>query len=326
MTLDSLSVESVALSEQAAADADEERDRVVALWRTADADNVRTAAVMRSTFDQLYDGRHTGRFRWDQLYKTEKTHFGTLIEINLRREFADVITDGRVMDYQIGGIEIDCKYSQSDGGWMIPPEALNHLLLVCTASDADGVWSVGVVRATADHLRTSHNRDHKTGLNLDGRSAIVWLARNAALAPNVLLSLPQDIIDRIFAPAGGQARVNELLRLVTNRRIGRNTIATVAQQDDYMKRVRANGGARTTLAAEGLLIPGGDYERHRQVARDLGAEVPVPGEVVSVPVVRARPDEPDTTYLDGCHWRMAHPGEARTARAPMLPDTRRKSQ
>lgn len=178
------------------------------------------------------------------------------------------------------------------------------------------------MRATPEHLRTSHNRDGKTGLNAHGRTDIVWMARHAPLAPNVLLSLRQDVIDRIFAPARGQARVNELLRLVTNRRIGRNTIATVAQQDDYMKRIRANGGARTTLAAEGFLIPGGDYERHRKVARDVGAEVPSPGEVVSIPVVPAQPGEPDTTYLDGSYWRMAHPDEVGMAKAPRLPDTR----
>lgn len=304
---------------------DEERDRVTELWRAADPENVRAAEVVRATFDQLYDGRHTGRYRWDQLYKTEKTHFGTLFEINLRREFADLITDGQVMDYRIGGIEIDCKYSQSDGGWMIPPEALGHLLLVGTAIDAaEGVWSLGVVRATPNHLRTSQNRDGKTGLNARGRDSIVWLARHAALAPNVLLSLPQELIDRIFASRSGQARLDELMRVVVNQRIGRNTIATVAQQDDYMKRVRANGGSRTKLASEGILIPGGDYASHRKVARDLGATVPGPGEVVSLPVVPASPDEPKAAFLDGSYWRLARPGEALTAPAPVLPETRKR--
>ena len=72
---------------------DSAREEVVEAFRTADPDGTRAAAVFPATYDQLYDGQHTGRFRWDQLFKTEKTHFGTLLEINLRREFDDVIDD-----------------------------------------------------------------------------------------------------------------------------------------------------------------------------------------------------------------------------------------
>ena len=53
-----------------------------------DPDGSRIARVLRRTYDMLLDGQHTGRYRWDQLYKTEKTHFGTLVEINLQRESA----------------------------------------------------------------------------------------------------------------------------------------------------------------------------------------------------------------------------------------------
>ncbi|TWP34095.1 NaeI family type II restriction endonuclease [Leekyejoonella antrihumi] len=298
--------------------------QVFACWRQADVTNERAAAVVRATFDQLYDGQHTGRYRWDQLYKTEKTHFGTLLEINLRREFSDVIDDGVKLDYRIGGFDIDCKYSQKDGGWMIPPEAFGELLLVATADDAAATWSLGMVRASEDHLRTSRNRDNKTQLNPTGRQAIQWLARDSALPPNVLLGLPRVTIDRIFAPKSGQRRLNELLRLVTNQRIGRNTIATVAQQDDYMKRVRSNGGSRSALAPEGYLIPGGDYEAHRQIARQLGAGAPEPGEVVSLRVVPTSPGTPQSAELAGQTWRLARDGEAITVPAPVLPDTKRQ--
>lgn len=75
---------------------------------------------LRATYDMLLDGQHTGRYRWDQLYKTEKTHFGTLVEINLQREFG--FADGQSMDFVIQGTDVDCKYAQSLGEWMIPPE------------------------------------------------------------------------------------------------------------------------------------------------------------------------------------------------------------
>ena len=100
----------------------------------------RFAAVFRKTFDKLYDGQHTGRYSWQELFKTEKTHFGTLVEINLRREFAEVIGDGSRLDFVIEGEEIDCKYSQSLGGWMLPPESFGALILVCTASDEHSEW------------------------------------------------------------------------------------------------------------------------------------------------------------------------------------------
>src|SRR5690554_6073665 len=90
---------------------DSETDQVVARFVQADPDGSRAARVFRATFDQLYDGQRTGRYKWDQLFKTEKTHFGTLIEINLRREFDDILRDGNVLDYAIDEIELDCKYS-----------------------------------------------------------------------------------------------------------------------------------------------------------------------------------------------------------------------
>lgn len=52
-----------------------------------DPDGARISKVLRRTYDMVLDGQHTGRYRWDQLYKTEKTHFGTLVEINLQHEF-----------------------------------------------------------------------------------------------------------------------------------------------------------------------------------------------------------------------------------------------
>lgn len=301
---------------------DSELERVFAELLSADSDGSRSAAVFRSTFDQLYDGQHTGRYRWDQLFKTEKTHYGTLIEINLRREFDDILEDGVVLDYRVDGQEIDCKYSQKKGGWMLPPESFGQLILVSTASDADGAWSMGVVRVTEENRRTSVNRDGKTGLNQLGRSRITWLQHDAELPPNVLLGIDRAAVDTIFAPRSGQQRVNQLFRIVQGKRIGRNTIATVAQQDDYMKRVRSNGGARSLLRNEGFVIASGDYIRHREIAKLLGTEVPVPGEVVSIRVAPAHVPDASTVTLEGQLWRVATNSDP-TVEAPLLPDVRK---
>ena len=115
---------------------------------SGDPDGVRVAGVLRRTYDMLLDGQHTGRYRWDQLYKTEKTHFGTLVEINLQREFG--FADGAAMDFAICGIDVDCKYSQDLAEWMIPPEAVGKIILGLWANDNQGRWSLGLVRAD-DH-------------------------------------------------------------------------------------------------------------------------------------------------------------------------------
>lgn len=305
-------------------DRDPDRDEAVNALRAADPDGERAAEVFRNTFDQLYDGQHTGRYRWEQLFKTEKTHYGTLLEINLRREFDGVIDDGQLLDYRVLGHEIDCKFSQTMGGWMLPPECFGHLLLVATASDVGGTWSIGVVRASDVNRRTSQNRDGKTSLNAKGRGQIDWVHFEADLPPNVLLGIDQATVGRIFAPKSGQKRINELLRSVTNMRVGRNTIAAVAKQSDYMARVRDNGnGARTTLRAEGYLIPGGDYDAHRTVARQLGANLPGPGEVVSLRVALADPGDSWTVQLDGQRWRLAADNEPVVESAPKLPSTKK---
>ena len=301
--------------------ADEELESVVSALLHVDPSGQRFARVFRETFDQLYDGQRTGRYKWEQLYKTEKTHFGTLIEINLQREFA--FDDGVILDYRIAGVEVDCKYSFRDGGWMLPPESWGLIVLVAIANDEHSTWSIGVVRATDDHRRTSVNRDGKTTLNQDGRLAIRWIFRSAGFSPNVLLQLADEDVALIFEAKTGQGRLDQLFRLAQERRIHRNTIATVAQQQDYMKRVRANGGSRSNLQAEGFLIPGGDYAAHRRVAAQFGVPIPEPGEVVSFRVAPAGPDDPIAVKLEGRLWRRASQDETLVVPAPVLHTAKR---
>ena len=283
--------------------------RVRSALLRADEDGNRLAAVLRRSFDQLYDGQHTGRFSMDQLTKTEKAHYGTIVEINLRREFDDVIQDGGLLDYSIEGIDVDCKFSIKFGGWMIPPEAFGKLLLVLHADDRTAEFSGGLVRATPDHLRTSRNRDGKTSLNPHGRARVDWLWSGAELPPNVLLQLDPEDVAAVFGMRSGQQRVNELFRRAQGRRVARSTVATVAQQDDFMKRVRANGGARSALAPEGIAIFAGDYREQRGAAAALGLMAPLPGEFVSARVHPATADDVNVAVLDGRAWRLAHPSD-----------------
>jgi hypothetical protein len=53
------------------AQADGELGAVAAELRGLDGDGSRMAAAIRGALDMLLDGQHTGRYRWDQLHKTE---------------------------------------------------------------------------------------------------------------------------------------------------------------------------------------------------------------------------------------------------------------
>lgn len=275
--------------------ADPDRDSVLAELRRLDPDGSRTAQVFRDTFDQLYDGVNTQRFRWDQLYKTEKTHYGTLLEINLQREFE--FSDGIKLDYTLAGNEVDAKYSQRLGGWMLPPEAIGELCMVMTADDEKATFSVGVVRADAHLLNAGVNRDAKKTLSLAGRAAVAWFQKDAELPPNVLLRLPQGDVDAVFtAGRGGVARIKELFRRTEGTIVGRAAIGTVAAQLDVTRRVRGGqSGARDPLAAEGIVVLCGAYAWQRSAAQALGLPVPRRTEYVAAYV---RPTAPGDTAVD----------------------------
>jgi hypothetical protein len=121
--------------------------------------------------------------------------------------------------------------------------------------------------------------------------------------------------------------VNELFRQALGRRISRAVVATVARQDDYMKRVRDGGGARHQLRDEGIVIFG-DYAAHQALAGALGLPVPGPGEFVSARLARREePGDPGDlgrraaarfVRLEGADWLIARDGDAIEA-APVLP-------
>lgn len=297
---------------------DNELHRVQAALIGMDPTGERFAAVLRNTIDQLLNGEVTGRYDWKDLNKTERTHAGTLVEINLQRAFD--FDDGSTMDYRIDGIEVDCKYSQNFGGWMIPPEAMGHLCLLVWADDYSSRWSAGLFRVRDEWLNKGTNRDAKLTVKAAHREDKVhWIWRNATLPENVLLHMRPRDREAVFALTSGQQRLNELFRRVQRRPIGRNVVRTVAQQKDYMKRVRGNGGSRSALKPEGILIMG-DYDSHRDVARQLGLQPPKEGEFISLRVARRHPRHEDAPYvvLDGQAW-VAATAEDAPEEAPSLP-------
>jgi hypothetical protein len=294
--------------------------RVATILRLLDPNGQRFARIVRETYDQLYDGQRTSRYRWDQLAKTEKTHMGSLIEINLQREFS--FDDGNKMDFAIGGVDVDCKWTMTDGKWMIPREAMGHVLLVVTGTDQKSNWSAGVVRVDGERaLKPTVNQDLKSNLTEKKLDEIIWLWRHAPMAENVLLHMDPADVAAILAQSSGQQRVNELFRRASNRAIPGGVIATVANQKDFMKRVRANGGARTTLQREGYIVLG-QYRAHVQIAKTLGLPSIGPGESMASRLVMAAGPGPGLVEIDGRWWRLCRPDEKATCPAPSVPEPR----
>ena len=196
--------------------------------------------VIRDTFDQIYDGQRTGRWDPSQLNKTEKTHIGTLIQINLQKEFE--IPDGAQLDYNISGLEVDIKFSGTLYGWMIPREMYlkngPQLALVVSADDYASRWAAGVVRTEPRYLAFGEgNQDKKRTLNDEGRDRVLWV-RRGSLVQNSLLHMDENSRSYILDTNSGQEAINRLFRVQQGHLINRATVLTVAQQDDALKRVR----------------------------------------------------------------------------------------
>lgn len=298
---------------------DDNTRALVNLFHRRDPTGEEMGRIFRETFDQAYDGQHTGRFRPEELSKTELAHIGSLVEINIRRHFADVIGDGTKMDYRIADLEVDCKYSKNPFGWMIPLETVGNYAMLCHANEVTSKFRVGFVHVTDQILNAGGNRDRKRTISAKGRDQIQWAWFDEPYPNNVLLHLRPEMAEFVMGSKSGQARINNLFRAVQNEIIPRGIIYTVAQQKDPMKRIRYNGGSRSALLPEGILILG-DYKRHTRIAADLGLPIPKDGDTIAVRVAETSPDfDGPVSEIDGRFWRIAT-AEDPHQDAPVIPE------
>ncbi|MDR6324698.1 NaeI family type II restriction endonuclease [Actinoplanes couchii] len=267
----------------------------------------RTGYAIREALDQIYDGQRTGRWDFTQLLKTEKTHIGTLVEIWLQREFE--FSDGRELDYNIAGADVDCKWSRNLYEWEIPEEMYSRgdkIALVVWANEYTARWASGLIRISEEVLRPRGNqRDKKRHLNDRGRGRILWLVAGADLVKNTLLHIsdPQKL-NRIAYATRGQIAVDNLFRELPGELVNRATVLTAAQQVDSAKRVR---DSRIRLRPDGIVIFG-HYRPHPRMAEELGLPAPTLGRFVSA---RIHPwqegDSESNTLIYGSPWRLARP-------------------
>lgn len=323
----------------------EELSPIVDWFYSHDDARERFRWVLRDSLDELMDGQRTGRWCYQHLNKTERTHLGTAVEVNLTKEFG--IENGVDLDWTVAGRELDCKFSRELGGWEIPMEMYqcqdhgaqsgkaDHPALLTWFNDDTFEWATGLIQVTDQRLRwkrptasnlpaRAYNRDNKRKLGDIAYGEIFWLwgGLQTDLPSNLLLHLPDDQRDRILTAGSGQRRVSQLFAEVTGRIVGRHTVLTVGQQDDAPKRVR---DARLRLAPEGFVVLG-HQDAHPEIAQLLGLTVPTKGEWISLRLTEVSPhDERLKVWMQDTWWAVARPDDPPTA-APAIPPRRLPSQ
>ena len=295
-------------------------------WFDKEADaRERFRWALRDSLNELLDGQRTGRWAYQHLSKTEKTHLGTVVEVNLTKEFE--FANGVDLDWQIAGRDIDCKFSKD---WAAGKSRWRCTCAPTTASArARPITGTPHVvrrhhepvggrahhrhrRATAlegGNLERAYNRDNKRCLANTSAGSVYWLwgGLQTDLPRNLLLHLNPDARGRILSPKlSGQKRVDQLFREAQGQIVGRETVLTVAQQDDAPKRAR---DARIPLREEGIVIIG-HQGAHKTIAEELDLPVPVKGEWLAVRIIPvSETDSRPFVTMHGERWARAHDDE-----------------
>ncbi|WP_406727850.1 NaeI family type II restriction endonuclease [Streptomyces sp. GD-15H] len=229
----------------------------------------RMGAIIRKATDEIIATSRTRRWTLDQCNDQEKGYLGVNIENIVRDEYQ--LNEGSVgMDFDVRGVDVDCKWSRNFGGWQIPPEAVGHICLLVHGDDVTGEMAVGLLRVREEIL-VGGNRDLKRTIQSPGgMSEISWLVRrgDARLPENFLMSLRKQDRDAILAPRSGDARALELFKRCEGMVIHRHTIVSIGQQVDEARRFR--GETRSKLLEEGFEVLNGHWKSNRARAWELG--------------------------------------------------------
>jgi hypothetical protein len=217
-------------------------------------------SFFRSAIDEVIDTARTGRYFLSDLEKTEKTYLGTKFEILLRDWLQ--VPKGAVLDLLIGGREVDVKSTTGGkSGWMIPLEAIGQLCILLRVNEEQSSCAVGLVRARREYLRSGENRDRKTSFSASGTRNIWWLVQDFPYTPNFWTIVSAADREEIMASGGGKKRLAMLFERYMGVPLSRVQIQAIAAQDDFMKRIRRDGGARDILAPQGIAILYSEIDR-----------------------------------------------------------------
>lgn len=223
-------------------------------------------SLIRLAIDEVIDPGRSGRFRFSELDQTEKAYIGVRTEILFRNKFS---LERGTLDVVIAGEDVDIKNTTTKS-WMIPTHSIEKpcLLIRSNVRTDPGHCSVGLVIARQAYMRTSTNQDKKTSFSSTHLDKIKWLFQDQDFPPNILEGLTENEWRNILALSSGQKRVAALFEKVQRLPVPRQIVEGVARQQDAMKRVRINGGARDLTEPNGLYIL--SYRQQGSFIRRLG--------------------------------------------------------
>ncbi len=239
---------------------------IVRKARGRDRLNREIPLLIRRSIDEVIDAPRTGRFRLSETEKTEKTYLGTKVEILLRSLLG--FPKGQTLDLAIEGIETDIKNTMG-GNWMIPQEAIGHPCLLVREDELTGLYSFGIFVAREESLTSGGNRDGKRSISSFGQQKIKWISKDASYPKNLWEEVDSKLLAKISRPTSGTERIDTLFRSMQGKPISRSMVLAVARQKDSMKRLRRNGGARDSLARDGIALLSGNYDSELILALHL---------------------------------------------------------
>ena len=219
--------------------------------------NREVPVLLRKSIDEVIDSARTDRVTLDETEKTEKTYLGTKVEILLRNFLG--FPRGKLLDLSVDGVEVDVKNTMH-GNWMIPSEAIGHPCILVKIDEKSALFSFGLFVARRESLTLGANRDGKSSISKIGREMIHWIVKDQPYPKNFWQDLGPEVRRAITSPESGIKRVDTLFRLVQTKPISRTTVLGAARQKDAMKRLLKNGGARDSLARDGIALLSGHFD------------------------------------------------------------------
>lgn len=243
--------------------------------------------ILQGAIDFVIDPVRTGRTTIAELDNVEKTFIGLKVE-HFFRDFIDVPKG--VRDLRIDGMDVDIKNTVGVT-WMIPPEtyrAQEPCILFAIATER-GCCSLGVIVAKTEYL-SQPNRDSKRGVTAFGRSNILWLLRDEPLPASQWAGINMARFREMRSIQPGAARAAAFFRENLRKTVHRSVIRSLLyDQEDYMKRLRENGGARDLLRPEGIALISGTFGA--LAVLDLGFTALQSDEWLAVKPITADEDE-----------------------------------
>lgn len=258
------------------------RDEIASRTGGLSALKAKFPLIVRDAIDFVLDPVRTARTRVVELDNVEKTFIGLKLE-HFVRDMLDAPKGLR--DLVLGGMDVDIKNTVGNN-WSIPLETYrsSEPCLLMAVNDHKFTCSIGIIVAKLDYLHGGKgNRDTKRGVSKAGFENILWLVHDSPFPASRFSGIDMDRFRELRKIKNGNHRAAQFWREYLGHVVHRDVMQTLLfDQYDYMKRLRANGGAPDILKTEHIDILIGTYKDDRVQAALCGIPDLKKNEIVGV--------------------------------------------